>query len=121
MTKGCHPFSSARFDLLWITTGKAIAALRPTARAVREGLSAIRFDGLRMVCAAPAGQKCSNDASGVTRRLSNPLGKLPWRRTHHLVGDGNVKCDLLPSIAEDFTCFLERMPCAYIWIGNGDA
>jgi metal-dependent amidase/aminoacylase/carboxypeptidase family protein len=37
-----------------------------------------------------------------------------------LVGDDNVKRDLLPSIAaEDFACFLERKPGAYIWIGNG--
>jgi hippurate hydrolase len=39
-----------------------------------------------------------------------------------LVGDGNVKRDLLPSMAaEDFACFLERRPGAYIWIGNGTA
>jgi predicted metal-binding integral membrane protein DUF2182/peptidase M20/M25/M40-like protein len=37
-----------------------------------------------------------------------------------LVGDDNVKLDLLPSMAaEDFACFLERKPGAYIWIGNG--
>jgi hippurate hydrolase len=39
-----------------------------------------------------------------------------------LVGDDNVKRDLLPSMAaEDFACFLERKPGAYIWIGNGNA
>jgi len=39
-----------------------------------------------------------------------------------LVGEGNVKRDLLPSMAaEDFACFLERKPGAYIWIGNGTA
>ena len=37
-----------------------------------------------------------------------------------LVGDGNVRRDLLPSMgAEDFACFLEEKPGAYIWIGNG--
>jgi amidohydrolase len=37
-----------------------------------------------------------------------------------LVGDGNVKQDLLPSMAaEDFAWFLEKKPGAYIWIGNG--
>ena len=37
-----------------------------------------------------------------------------------LVGDDNVKRGLLPSMAaEDFACFLERKPGAYIWIGNG--
>jgi amidohydrolase len=39
-----------------------------------------------------------------------------------LVGESNVKCDLLPSMAaEDFACFLEQKPGAYIWIGNGTA
>jgi hippurate hydrolase len=37
-----------------------------------------------------------------------------------LVGDSNVRRDLLPSMgAEDFACFLEAKPGAYIWIGNG--
>jgi amidohydrolase len=37
-----------------------------------------------------------------------------------LVGADNVKRDLLPSMgAEDFACFLEEKPGAYIWIGNG--
>jgi amidohydrolase len=37
-----------------------------------------------------------------------------------LVGSDNVRRDLLPSMAaEDFACFLERRPGAYIWIGNG--
>ncbi len=39
-----------------------------------------------------------------------------------LVGDGNVKRDMLPSMAaEDFAWFLEKRPGAYIWIGNGSA
>src|SRR3984893_16057966 len=39
-----------------------------------------------------------------------------------LVGDGNVRRDLLPSMgAEDFACFLEKKPGAYIWISNGAA
>ncbi|MBV8888479.1 MAG: amidohydrolase [Alphaproteobacteria bacterium] len=39
-----------------------------------------------------------------------------------LVGDDNVRRDLLPSMgAEDFACFLEKKPGAYIWIGNGAA
>jgi amidohydrolase len=39
-----------------------------------------------------------------------------------LVGESNVKRDMLPSMAaEDFACFLERKPGAYIWIGNGGA
>ena len=39
-----------------------------------------------------------------------------------LVGDGNVRRDLLPSMgAEDFACFLEKKPGPYIWIGNGAA
>ena len=39
-----------------------------------------------------------------------------------LVGERNVKRDLLPSMAaEDFACFLEQKPGAYIWIGNGTA
>jgi amidohydrolase len=39
-----------------------------------------------------------------------------------VVGDGNVRRDLLPSMgAEDFAYFLEQKPGAYIWIGNGTA
>lgn len=37
-----------------------------------------------------------------------------------LVGVDKVRRDLLPSMgAEDFACFLEKRPGAYIWIGNG--
>ncbi len=37
-----------------------------------------------------------------------------------LVGADKVRRDLLPSMgAEDFACFLEQLPGAYIWIGNG--
>jgi hippurate hydrolase len=37
-----------------------------------------------------------------------------------LVGSDNVRHDMLPSMAaEDFACFLEKRPGAYIWIGNG--
>ena len=37
-----------------------------------------------------------------------------------LVGDDNVKHDLLPSmVAEDFAWFLEKKRGAYIWMGNG--
>jgi len=39
-----------------------------------------------------------------------------------LVGADNVRRDLLPSMgAEDFACFLQEKPGAYIWIGNGEA
>ena len=39
-----------------------------------------------------------------------------------LVGADQVRRDLLPSMgAEDFACFLEKKPGAYIWIGNGAA
>ena len=39
-----------------------------------------------------------------------------------IVGADNVKRDPLPSMAaEDFACFLEQKPGAYIWIGNGTA
>ena len=39
-----------------------------------------------------------------------------------LVGDNNVKRDMMPSMAsEDFAWFLEKKPGAYIWIGNGEA
>jgi hippurate hydrolase len=39
-----------------------------------------------------------------------------------IVGEGNVRRDMLPSMgAEDFAFFLEKKPGAYIWIGNGTA
>jgi amidohydrolase len=48
--------------------------------------------------------------------------ELAARAAASLVGDDNVKRDILPSMAaEDFACFLERKPGAYIWIGNGSA
>ena len=37
-------------------------------------------------------------------------------------GDANVKRDLMPGMtAEDFACFLESQPGAYICVGDGDA
>ena len=41
---------------------------------------------------------------------------------NRMAGGDNVRRDPLPSMgAEDFACFLERKPGAYIWIGNGAA
>lgn len=46
--------------------------------------------------------------------------ELAVRAAASLVGDTNVKRDMLPSMAaEDFAWFLEKKPGAYIWIGNG--
>jgi amidohydrolase len=48
--------------------------------------------------------------------------ELAVRAATSLVGDENVRRDMLPSMAaEDFACFLEKKPGAYIWIGNGSA
>jgi amidohydrolase len=48
--------------------------------------------------------------------------ELAARAAASLVGDDNVKRDILPSMAaEDFAWFLEKKPGAYIWIGNGSA
>jgi amidohydrolase len=48
--------------------------------------------------------------------------ELAARAAASLVGDDNVRRDMLPSMAaEDFAWFLERKPGAYIWIGNGSA
>ena len=48
--------------------------------------------------------------------------ELAARAAASLVGNDNVKRDILPSMAaEDFACFLEKKPGAYIWIGNGSA
>jgi hippurate hydrolase len=44
------------------------------------------------------------------------------RAAGSIVGEGNVRRDLVPSMAaEDFAFFLEKKPGAYIWIGNGTA
>ena len=44
------------------------------------------------------------------------------RAAGSIVGEGNVRRDLVPSMAaEDFAFFLEKRPGAYIWIGNGTA
>jgi amidohydrolase len=51
-----------------------------------------------------------------------PEAEMAAKVAASLVGDDNVRRDLLPSMAaEDFACFLERRPGAYIWIGNGGA
>jgi amidohydrolase len=53
---------------------------------------------------------------------SAPETELAATAAASLVGDGNVKRDILPSMAaEDFAWFLEKKPGAYIWIGNGSA
>jgi amidohydrolase len=55
--------------------------------------------------------------------INSPLEtELAARAAASLVGDDNVRRDMLPSMAaEDFACFLEKKPGAYIWIGNGTA
>jgi hypothetical protein len=60
--------------------------------------------------------------SGCIRAAIAGAGVAPAAAAASLVGENNVKRDLLPSMAaEDFACFLESKPGAYIWIGNGNA
>ena len=66
---------------------------------------------------APAHRFAPSRAKTVRRR-STPAGK-PSTAAALLIGDANVKRDLLPSMAaEDFAWFLEKKPDAHIWIGR---
>jgi hypothetical protein len=56
--------------------------------------------------------------------MINSVRRPSWRprRPASLVGNDNLKRDLLPSVAaEDFACFLEQKPGASIGTGNGNA
>jgi len=81
--------------------------IEPAIRRVAEG--ARRACGAQMELRYPATINTAPEAEIAAKVASS------------LVGDDNVRRDLLPSMAaEDFACFLERRPGAYIWIGNGD-
>jgi amidohydrolase len=85
-------------------------ALEPAIRRVAEG-----------VCAALGAQVAIRYERRYPPTVNSPAEtEIATSTAAALVGGDNVRRDLLPSMsAEDFACFLERRPGAYIWIGNG--
>lgn len=85
-------------------------ALEPAIRRVAEG-----------VCAALGAEMTMRYERRYPPTVNSPAEtEIAATTAAALVGGDNVRRDLLPSMgAEDFACFLERKPGAYIWIGNG--
>jgi amidohydrolase len=85
-------------------------ALEPAIRRVADGVCAAR--GATMTMRYERRYPPTVNSQAETERAAATAAAL--------VGGGNVRRDLLPSMgAEDFACFLEKKPGAYIWIGNG--
>jgi hippurate hydrolase len=85
-------------------------ALEPAIRRIADG-----------VCAALGAQMTMHYERRYPPTINSPAEtEIAATIAAALVGGGNVRRDLLPSMgAEDFAWFLEKKPGAYIWIGNG--
>src|SRR3954470_22378926 len=85
-------------------------ALEPAIRRIAEG-----------VCAALGAQMTMRYERRYPPTVNSPAeAEIAAGIAAGLVGADKVRRDLLPSMgAEDFACFLEKKPGAYIWIGNG--
>jgi hippurate hydrolase len=87
-------------------------ALEPAIRRIADGVCASL--GASMVLRYERRYPATVNSAAETERAAATAASL--------VGADNVRRDMLPSMgAEDFACFLEERPGAYIWIGNGAA
>jgi amidohydrolase len=133
VSRNVHPLESAVVSVTQIHGGDTwnvipeTAVLRGTTRsfnpAVRDQIEpAIRriADGACRACGAEMELRYERRYPPTVNAV--PETEIAAAAAASLVGEGNVRRDMLPSMAaEDFACFLERKPGAYIWIGNGSA
>jgi amidohydrolase len=133
VSRNTHPLEGAVVSVTQIHGGDTWNVIPETVilRGTTRSFSPTVRDQMEPAIRRVADGACS--ACGAEMRLRYERRYPPtinsWRETEvaaaaaaALVGDDNVKRDLLPSMAaEDFACFLEQKPGAYIWIGNGKA
>jgi hippurate hydrolase len=132
-SRNLHPLDSAVVSVTQVHGGDTwnvipeTVVLRGTTRAfsrsVQEQVEAAMrriADGACQACGAEAALRYERrypptvNAAAETETAALAAGAI--------VGSGNVRRDLVPSMAaEDFAFFLERKPGAYIFIGNGSA
>jgi amidohydrolase len=132
-SRNVHPVESAVVSVTqihggdtWNVTPETVV-LRGTTRsfspAIRKQIKlAIRriADGACRACGA--GMQLRYEPRYPPTINSAPEPEIAATAAASLVSESNVRRDMLPSMgAEDFACFLERKPGAYIWIGNGSA
>jgi amidohydrolase len=132
-SRNVHPLESAVVSVTqihggdtWNVTPEKVA-LRGTTRsfkpAIREQIErSIRriAEGASRACGAE--MQLRYEPRYPPTINSAPETEIAATAAASLVGEDNVRRDMLPSMgAEDFACFLEKKPGAYIWIGNGDA
>ena len=132
-SRNLHPLDSAVVSVTQVHGGETwnvipeIAVLRGTTRAfdgtVRDRLEpAIRriAEGVCRSCGAEMTLRYERRYPPTVNTATE--AEIAAIAAASVVGDGNVRRDPVPSMgAEDFACFLERKPGAYIWIGNGTA
>ena len=132
-SRNVHPLEAAVVSVTQIHGGDTWNVIPETVvlRGTTRAFSAAVRDQIEPAIRRIASGVCN--ACGAEMRLryerrypptinSAPETEIAAAAAASLVGENNVRRDMLPSMAaEDFACFLEKKPGAYIWIGNGDA
>jgi hippurate hydrolase len=132
-SRSVHPLDSAVVSVTQIhagDTGNVIpetVVLRGTTRSFSPSVQDQIEAAMRRI-AEGACRACGAEMELRYERRYPPTLNAPTetetaaRAAGSIVGESNVKRDLVSSMAsEDFAFFLERKPGAYIWIGNGTA
>jgi amidohydrolase len=132
-SRSVHPLAGAVVTVTQIHGGDTWnvipdeVVLRGTARSFDPAVRDLVEPAVRRVCDGVCAALGARAAVRYERRypatVNSPAEtELAAATAAALVGEANVRRDLLPSMgAEDFACFLEKRPGAYIWIGNGAA
>jgi hippurate hydrolase len=132
-SRNVHPLESAVVSVTQIHGGDTwnvipeTVVLRGTTRAFSPAVQDRIEPAIRRIAEGACGALGAEMQLRYERRYPPTLNaaaetEIAAQAAGSVVGDGNVKRDLLPSMgAEDFAFFLERKPGAYIWVGNGSA
>lgn len=131
VSRNLDPVDSAVLSVTQFHAGEAYnvipdrALLRGTVRAFKPEVQALCEAAMQRVCdgiAAGFGARVELDyRRGYPPTINSPAEAEMCREVaSQLVGEANVRVDLLPSMgAEDFSFMLNVKPGCYAWIGNG--
>jgi amidohydrolase len=132
-SRNVHPLESAVLSVTQIHGGDTwnvipeTVVLRGTTRSFSPSVQDQLKPAIRRV-ADGAARSCGAAITLSYERRYPPTLNAPAeteaaaRAAAQIVGDGNVRRDMRPSMgAEDFAFFLQKKPGAYIWVGNGGA
>lgn len=131
VSRNTHPCDSAVVSVTQFHAGEAYnvipdeAILRGTVRAFKPEVQANCEAAMQRICNGVAASFNAQISLRYERGYPPTINEAAAAETCRtvaagLVGEANVRGDLLPSMgAEDFSFMLQAKPGCYVWIGNG--